>query len=338
MKCPRFVCLLLALSLACEGDDDGSLDGSTGGGEKPTHLYDRPGEYRVILTITGDSRGSCNPLDTDETRVTVVEAPRVSIDGPGRVAIGIPVTWRAVASSVAGAGEAVFAWQLPGVPASTGPTVTHSFAEPGIYEVALTARFGGGEGDCGAIDTALRVVANAPPVADTGDAHVVALGDALLVDASASSDPDGAITRYEWDFGDGATATGVQARHLYAEPGTYTLALTVTDDAGVANAVGAVAGQVRLSASAEVAPLDNGRFRVMVGDQVADFDTESQALAHAGERAAAMAVDLALSAGAAEAHAVVTRDIRASDLDGQRFLVAATVTATASGRPRLATG
>ena len=99
-----------------------------------------------------------------------------------------------------------------------------------------------------------------------------------------------------------------------------------------------LAGQVRLSASAEVAPLDNGRFRVMVGDQVADFDTESQALAHAGERAAAMAVDLALSAGAAEAHAVVTRDIRASDLDGQRFLVAATVTATASGRPRLATG
>ncbi|MCB9615793.1 MAG: hypothetical protein H6721_20570 [Sandaracinus sp.] len=33
MKCPRFVCLLLALSLACGGDDDGSLDGSTGGGD-----------------------------------------------------------------------------------------------------------------------------------------------------------------------------------------------------------------------------------------------------------------------------------------------------------------
>lgn len=225
-------------------------DGSTGGGEKPTHLYDRPGEYRVILTITGDSRGSCNPLDTDETRVTVVEAPRVSIDGPGRVAIGIPVTWRAVASSVAGAGEAVFAWQLPGVPASTGPTVTHSFAEPGIYEVALTARFGGGEGDCGAIDTALRVVANAPPVADTGDAHVVALGDALLVDASASSDPDGAITRYEWDFGDGATATGVQARHLYAEPGTYTLALTVTDDAGVANSSTTTTAEITVNPTA----------------------------------------------------------------------------------------
>ncbi|MCC0025666.1 MAG: hydantoinase/oxoprolinase family protein [Zhengella sp.] len=132
---------------------------------------------------------------------------------------------------------------------------------------------------------------------------------------------------------------GASAGLHYADLEHHTGAgVIVPDDAGVANAVGAVAGQVRLSASAEVAPLDNGRFRVMVGDQVADFDTESQALAHAGERAAAMAVDLALSAGAAEAHAVVTRDIRASDLDGQRFLVAATVTATASGRPRLATG
>lgn len=110
----------------------------------------------------------------------------------------------------------------------------------------------------------------------------------------------------------------------------------VPADAGVANAVGAVAGQVRLSASAEVAPLDNGRFRVMAGDHVADFDTEAEAIAHADERAAAIAVGLALSAGAAEAHAVLARDIRASELDGQRFLVAATVTATASGRPRLA--
>ncbi len=210
-------------------------DGSTGGGEKPTHLYDRPGEYRVILTITGDSQGSCNPLDTDETMVTVIEAPRVSIDGPARVATGVPVTWRAVASSVAGAGEAEFEWQLAGEPAAIGPSVTHSFAEPGVYEIALTARLGGGEGDCGAIATRLKVVANAPPVADAGGARVVALGDVLPVDASASSDPDGAITRYEWDFGDGSSAKGVQARHLYAEPGTYTLALTVTDDAGVAN-------------------------------------------------------------------------------------------------------
>ncbi|MFP1630202.1 hydantoinase/oxoprolinase N-terminal domain-containing protein [Zhengella sp. ZM62] len=132
---------------------------------------------------------------------------------------------------------------------------------------------------------------------------------------------------------------GASAGLHYAKLRRHTGAeVIVPADAGVANAVGAVAGQVRLTASAEVAPLANGRFRVMIGDHVADFDTETEALDHAGERAAAIAVELALSAGAAQAQAVVTRDIRASELEGQRFLVAATVSATASGRPRLASG
>lgn len=226
-------------------------DGSTGGGEKPTHLYERPGEYRVVLTITGDSGGSCNPLDTDETKVTVSEAPRVSIDGPARVAIGVPVTWRGVASDVAGAGAAAFEWRMPDGQVSQGPTATHSFTEPGTHEVALTARFGDGEGECGAIETKLKVVANAPPVADAGGARVVALGDGLLLDASASSDPDGAITRYDWDFGDGQSGSGVEARHHYAEPGTYTVTLTVTDDAGVANSTTTTTEQVTVNPTAK---------------------------------------------------------------------------------------
>lgn len=51
-------------------------------------------------------------------------------------------------------------------------------------------------------------------------------------DASASSDPDGTITSYAWDFGDGAKATGRTASHAYTTAGAYTIALTVTDDQG----------------------------------------------------------------------------------------------------------
>jgi chitinase len=47
-------------------------------------------------------------------------------------------------------------------------------------------------------------------------------------DGSASRD-DGAVTAYDWDFGDGSTGTGATTSHDYA-PGTYTAALTVTDD------------------------------------------------------------------------------------------------------------
>lgn len=51
-------------------------------------------------------------------------------------------------------------------------------------------------------------------------------------DASASTDADGTITSYVWDFGDGTTATGLQAGHTFGE-GTFTVTLTVTDDEGL---------------------------------------------------------------------------------------------------------
>lgn len=51
-------------------------------------------------------------------------------------------------------------------------------------------------------------------------------------DATTSRDPDGVITSYRWAFGDGGTATGSKTGHLYAVPGTYNVALTVTDDKG----------------------------------------------------------------------------------------------------------
>ncbi|MBT1696389.1 cellulase family glycosylhydrolase [Fulvivirgaceae bacterium PWU4] len=49
-------------------------------------------------------------------------------------------------------------------------------------------------------------------------------------DASASADYDGTITGYSWDFGDGTTGSGVSASHTYSNCGTYTVALTVTDN------------------------------------------------------------------------------------------------------------
>jgi len=49
-------------------------------------------------------------------------------------------------------------------------------------------------------------------------------------DASGSYDPDGTITTYSWDFGDGKTGSGEMTTHAYASEGTYSVVLTVTDD------------------------------------------------------------------------------------------------------------
>lgn len=54
----------------------------------------------------------------------------------------------------------------------------------------------------------------------------------VTLDASASSDCDGSLTNYAWDFGDGQTGQGATTNHTYTTAGTFTINLTVTDDSG----------------------------------------------------------------------------------------------------------
>jgi len=76
--------------------------------------------------------------------------------------------------------------------------------------------------------------ANTPPLA-LASADVTRGSAPLVVNFSAagSSDQDGSISSYQWDFGDGTTATGAEASHTYTTPGSYIAVLTVIDDRGL---------------------------------------------------------------------------------------------------------
>ena len=210
-------------------------DGSTGGGERPTHVFERPGTYTVLLTITGDARGACGALATDETTVAVTEAPRIEIIGPDRVAAGAEVDFDAALVGDLDVRGASFSWDFGDGTTGTGPTVRHAFAEPGTRTVRLSATLPDANDGCGTIDTRRIVTVNAPPAPVIDAPDRIAAGALVLFDAGASADPDGAVTTFDWDFGDGATANGVQAQHRFATPGSYRVRLAVTDDAGVGN-------------------------------------------------------------------------------------------------------
>ena len=55
---------------------------------------------------------------------------------------------------------------------------------------------------------------------------------AVNFDGSSSTDPDGTITNYAWEFGDGTTASGPTAAHTFTAAGSFAVKLTVTDNAG----------------------------------------------------------------------------------------------------------
>jgi endonuclease G len=72
-----------------------------------------------------------------------------------------------------------------------------------------------------------------PPIAALGGPASLDAGVAGAFSAAGSLVPNGSISTYAWDFGDGATASGADVTHAFAQPGLYDVRVTVTDNDGL---------------------------------------------------------------------------------------------------------
>ena len=112
--------------------------------------------------------------------------------------------------------------------------------------------------------------------------------------------------------------------------------MILPEHAGVANAIGAVVGQVSQRASAIVTSPAEGRFTAHLPSGLQHFTDRDQALAALEAALVADATSRAKTAGAEDLRIVTARDIREAEIEGRMMFIEATLTATVSGRPRVA--
>ena len=112
--------------------------------------------------------------------------------------------------------------------------------------------------------------------------------------------------------------------------------MILPEHAGVANAIGAVAGQVSQRAAGTVSSPSEGRFVAHLASGLLTFASSDAALQALENALVAEASDRARAAGAIDLRLVVDRDIRQVEIEGRQMFIEAKVTATASGRPRVA--
>ena len=130
-------------------------------------------------------------------------------------------------SIIGGSGSGLFAIGPSSGAITTTATFDFETAPPAGYSLTVQATDGVNPVSA-AFTVTVTNVNEAPTAVITAPATGTA-GAPVAFDASASTDPEGPIATYAWDFGDTTTAAGAAPTHIFALAGTYLVVLTVTD-------------------------------------------------------------------------------------------------------------
>ena len=230
-------CTALACSFdgSTSTDADGTLtsyawnfgDATSATGATASHTYAANGTYTVTLTVT-DDRGD---KDSVSHVVSVSKANAAPTAAFTSTVADLRATFDASGSDDADGTIAAYAWTFGDGTTGTGAAPSHTYATAGSYDVTLKVT--DNLGAVNEITKPVTVTAAAPVNAKPVASFTSSAADLnLSVNGSGSTDSDGTVASYAWDFGDGGKATGATASRTYAAAGSYTVTLTVTDDDG----------------------------------------------------------------------------------------------------------
>jgi PKD repeat protein len=205
-------------------------DGQTAKGMQVDHQYSKSGRYTVTLML--DDGLALDNSKTDTSIIFAVNHQPAAVAGGDRVTCpGRELVFDATKSFDLDEANWSAEWDFGDGVKSTEKIIKHTFTKPGRYAVRLRVSDQSGS-RCAVAEDVANVIVNAAPVAVAGpdrQAYCGGAHDAVLFDATGSSDGDGDGLVYEWDFADGTRASGAKVYHVFDKPGVYLVKLVVDD-------------------------------------------------------------------------------------------------------------
>ena len=160
---------------------------------------------------------------------TAAIPPRVlAVNGPSSAETGESLTYTASVNEGEATQPLTYRWDFGDGSTGSGQTASNTYQESGTYTVTFTASNEAGE-DSQTLTVDVVEVEPARIVSLDADPNPADEGESVSFSANVQGDSP---ISYMWDFGDGATAEGGSPSHTYEDPGTYTVELTASNDAG----------------------------------------------------------------------------------------------------------
>ncbi|MCW8876820.1 MAG: glycosyl hydrolase family 18 protein [Kangiellaceae bacterium] len=163
------------------------------------------------------------------------QPPLANANGPYSASVNQVIAFSSAGSNDPDGTITSYSWNFGDGNASEQADPDHSYANAGEYNVTLTVTDDQGLSNSSSTTASISSDGNQSPTANANGPYAATLGSGITFSSSGSFDPDGDITSYAWDFGDGNNSSLANPTHNYANIGSYTVTLTVTDNNGASN-------------------------------------------------------------------------------------------------------